>query len=282
MKSLSLLFALCVLTGAAAGDHELGKVLNDSYGGKALHLRHSFKSRSQDYDVEGKALNTGDEGPWTLYGGIAVRKISLATDAIRVDGKRVSYVFDQHDKRMNPLEEKDDLKIKIRLNGPLTSADQANAVLGRVFAVTQEDIVNSAPQYWQEFLKGHVGPHLLPDSAGATRPHPPGDSDNTGDEKIFHIGDPGLTPPKILYRREPEFSEAARRHHIQGVIGLNVVVDSAGRVGKVSIARAVGMGLEENAIEEVRNWRFQPATKDGVPVPVRVYIEVDYHLYERG
>jgi hypothetical protein len=235
--SIALLCALPPISASA--DQSLDKILNDHYRGKALHLRHFFKSSSQEYDVEGKALKTADEGPWTVYGGIMVRKISIGADAIRVEGKRVAYVFDEHDRRMHPLKEDDDLKIKIRLNAPLTSEDQTNAVLGHVFALTQEDIINSAPQYWQEFLKGQVGPHLAADSAGSTGPgnQPPSSTDKTGEEKVFHMGYPGLTPPRILYRQEPEFSEAARRHNIQGVVAFNIVIDSSGRVNRASIVQ---------------------------------------------
>lgn len=95
------------------------------------------------------------------------------------------------------------------------------------------------------------------------------------------MGEPGVTPPKILYKEEPDFTEPARKHGVQGVVALNVVVDSTGRISDVRIVHAVGMGLDENAIEAVKNWRFAPATKDGLPVPVAVYIEVDYHLGRR-
>jgi TonB family protein len=39
------------------------------------------------------------------------------------------------------------------------------------------------------------------------------------------------------------------------------------------------MGLDEKAIEAVKNWRFEPAMKDGHPVPVQIAVEVDFHLY---
>jgi TonB family protein len=41
----------------------------------------------------------------------------------------------------------------------------------------------------------------------------------------------------------------------------------------------LGLGLDEKAIEAVRQWRFQPALKDGRPVDVQITVEVQFHLY---
>jgi TonB family protein len=50
-------------------------------------------------------------------------------------------------------------------------------------------------------------------------------------------------------------------------------------VRDVQVTRPLGMGLDEKAIEAVKEWRFQPAKKDGVPVAVRILVDVDFHLY---
>jgi TonB family protein len=39
------------------------------------------------------------------------------------------------------------------------------------------------------------------------------------------------------------------------------------------------MGLDEKAIEAVKQWRFAPARKDGKPVPVAVDVEVNFRLF---
>jgi TonB family protein len=45
------------------------------------------------------------------------------------------------------------------------------------------------------------------------------------------------------------------------------------------VQRALGMGLDEKAVEAVRQWRFEPAKKDGHPVPVMINVEVNFRLY---
>jgi TonB family protein len=60
---------------------------------------------------------------------------------------------------------------------------------------------------------------------------------------------------------------------------LWVVVGPDGRVRDIRVSRSLGMGLDEKAIDAVRQWRFEPSRKDGQPVPVQVSIEVNFRLY---
>jgi TonB family protein len=89
----------------------------------------------------------------------------------------------------------------------------------------------------------------------------------------------GVTAPRAIYEPDPEYSEEARKVKHQGTVILTIVVDSAGHPRDVRIARSLGMGLDEKAIEAVQRWKFAPGVKDGVPVAVRVNIEVNFRLY---
>ena len=89
----------------------------------------------------------------------------------------------------------------------------------------------------------------------------------------------GVRAPRPVFSPDPEFSEEARRNKFQGNVVLRIVVGADGRTHDVAVLRSLGMGLDEKAIEAVRQWRFEPGTKDGQPVPVEVNIEVTFHLY---
>jgi len=89
----------------------------------------------------------------------------------------------------------------------------------------------------------------------------------------------GIIAPRAIYDPEPEYSDEARRVKHQGVVVLALVVDPQGKARDIRVARSLGMGLDEKAIEAVRKWRFTPGTKDGTPVPVQVNIEVNFRLY---
>jgi protein TonB len=105
----------------------------------------------------------------------------------------------------------------------------------------------------------------------------PGEGGGTGGG-IFRVG-AGVSPPRPIYQPEPEFSEEARKAKYQGICTLALVVGADGRPSNIHVQSSLGMGLDEKAIEAVKNWRFEPAMKDGHPVAVAIAVEVDFHLY---
>lgn len=94
----------------------------------------------------------------------------------------------------------------------------------------------------------------------------------------YHVGG-GVRPPRPIYKVEPEFSEEARKNKLQGVVVLRVIIDKDGKPQDIRVQRSLGMGLDEKAIDAVKQWRFDPGTKDGQPVPVEVSMEVSFRLY---
>lgn len=95
---------------------------------------------------------------------------------------------------------------------------------------------------------------------------------------VFKVGG-GVSAPRILSDPEPEYSEEARKAKYQGVCVLWLVVGPDGRPRDIRVARSLGLGLDEKAIEAVKNWKFEPALKDGKPVAVQINVEVNFHLY---
>ena len=91
----------------------------------------------------------------------------------------------------------------------------------------------------------------------------------------------GVTPPVPLNNIAAEFSDEARRAGFQGVVVVSIVVDAQGMPHNPRVVRSVGMGLDEKAIEAVKKYRFKPAMKDGMPVPVMINVEINFRLYDR-
>lgn len=94
---------------------------------------------------------------------------------------------------------------------------------------------------------------------------------------VFRVGG-GVTAPQLVYRVEPEYTEAARKAKYQGTVVLYAVVGRDGRVRDLRIVRALGLGLDEKALDAVRQWKFRPGMKDGQPVDVAASIEVTFRL----
>ncbi|MBI2683772.1 MAG: TonB family protein [Acidobacteriales bacterium] len=95
---------------------------------------------------------------------------------------------------------------------------------------------------------------------------------------VFRVGG-GVSAPVAVYSPEPDYSEEARKMKHQGVVVLQAIIGADGRPRDLRVARSLGMGLDEKALERVKTWRFDPAKKDGVAVAVYVNIEVAFNLY---
>jgi TonB family protein len=88
----------------------------------------------------------------------------------------------------------------------------------------------------------------------------------------------GIDPPTLVREVRPSYTDAARRQAIEGDVVLEIVVRSDGSVGNVRVRQSLGGGLEQKAIEAVRQWRFTPAKRKGVPVDVVVEVAVEFKL----
>jgi TonB family protein len=267
----AILALLCVQAAVSfAADRNLQNYLNEEYVHRILFLRHAYMSAAQEYDPEGKLVAEVEEGPWSFYGSLKVKRIVLHNDKLQVEGARVIYKYlDEPAKHFVPVREAEGIKVTIRLTHPLISIDEAVALLGRIFASTQEEALASMPAELRPYFSR------------------PGGSDTKNDEnahleaeRVYKLG-PGITPPKLQFSPEPAFSPKALQHRFEGVVGLNVIVDSKGTVSSATVIHPLGMGLDEEAARTVKAWRFIPAKREGQPVAVKVYIEVDFHLYDK-
>jgi TonB family protein len=95
---------------------------------------------------------------------------------------------------------------------------------------------------------------------------------------LFRPGN-GVSAPRAIYDPDPEYSDEARRAKYQGTVVLSLIVDPSGHARNVRVARSLGMGLDEKAMEAVQRWRFAPGMKDGHAVAVQVNVEVNFRLY---
>jgi TonB family protein len=99
-------------------------------------------------------------------------------------------------------------------------------------------------------------------------------------ERLMHIGG-SVLPPKVLHSKEPTFSKEARKAKISGIVQVYLWVEKDGSVSHIRVVKSVGYGLDEKAVEAVRKYKFKPATKDGEPVIVDLYIDVNFQIFDK-
>src|SRR5271157_2035858 len=90
---------------------------------------------------------------------------------------------------------------------------------------------------------------------------------------------PCATPPRAIFTPDPNYSEEARHNKIQGTVVLWLVVGADGKPSTIKVTRSLGHGLDEEAVAAVKQWKFEPSTVNGQPVPVEVNVEVNFRLY---
>jgi protein TonB len=78
---------------------------------------------------------------------------------------------------------------------------------------------------------------------------------------------------------EPDLTEAARQAKVNINVLVKMVVDATGKPTDLHVDKPVGCGLEQKAIEAAAQYKFKPATEDGVAVPASVNVEVNFQSY---
>jgi TonB family protein len=112
------------------------------------------------------------------------------------------------------------------------------------------------------------------------RPLVPGDAGSKGQPQaagVYKPGD-GVSAPVMVKEVKPQYSPEAKKAKIEGSVTLECVVQTDGAVGEVHVTKSLDPGLDQEAIKAAKQWRFEPGTKDGKPVPVVITLEMTFTL----
>jgi TonB family protein len=88
-----------------------------------------------------------------------------------------------------------------------------------------------------------------------------------------------VSAPTLAYQVSPQYTDQAKKAKLNGIVLLSLVVDAQGLPQNVRVVRGVGMGLDEKAIEAVKQYKFKPAMENGEPVPVQLNMEVNFKIF---
>jgi TonB family protein len=146
---------------------------------------------------------------------------------------------------------------------PAHSAMVMNKALDNIFASDIDPrMLSHLPDYWQEYFN----------SKSQHRQFMPADAS-------IKVVSEGMTPPKVLNSIDPSSNEYAQKYGIAGMELLRTVVDASGIPRQIAIARPIGFGLDEKAVDAVKKSHFQPATLNGQAVPVVIDMVVTFRIY---
>jgi len=88
-----------------------------------------------------------------------------------------------------------------------------------------------------------------------------------------------VTTPVVIWQPSPEYTEEARKAKFEGTVTVSLIVNNAGIPLNVHVTKGVGMGLDEKAVEAVKQYRFKPAMQNGKPVAVFMNVEVNFEAF---
>lgn len=268
LKSNLALVALCLSITAslpAANLNAMASALNGAYAGKIVTLRRFGSGSSLHYAENGDFVKGGEVGPWTLDAYLQIAKIRISRNLLRINGHRLDFMYDKAIKDLRPYRGP---AVSINIKIDLASASLTNVqnALSRVFVSERTAMAKLAPDYWRPYLLQTAAYKKAIVSAPGTA----GASKTPLQVKV--------TEPKAKHTPDPPYTREARAASVQGDVILSVIVGSDGAVNNVSIVRPLGMGLDDEAAETIKQWKFIPGTREGRPVAVRVMIDITFHL----
>jgi TonB family protein len=150
-----------------------------------------------------------------------------------------------------------------------SSPMHANKVLrdaiGRVFAIGMDDqLMTSLPDFWKLYYQA------------------------VSDKTDYRPKDPAVLrqgavdkKAKLLTVFQPESNEYAQANSVYGMAVYHTVIGPDGKPAEIAVARPIGFGLDESAVDSIRKASFEPAMKDGKPVPVLLDLVVQFHIYSK-
>jgi len=286
-RKIAILFVpllLSILLGAPlarAGD-EVEDQLKSGYLDKTLTLRHFYKGNHLHFQSDGTLIGFAPVGPWTVDGQVSVKSIKVHGRAVQIRGRRVCLVFDakgkpprdvltslaesnikDRDKLAEPYRA-NNVEIEIEFASEKPSLDQVLSAMNAVFLKPGESMRDFVPDFWQDYFDQVEG------QAKSVR---------HSSDPVYTVKRGKISAPHVTHMPEFVFSDEARKAKYQGTVILSLVVDESGSARDIEIVNPLGLGLDENAAEGAREYKFEPAKQDGKPVSVKVAIEVDFHLY---
>ena len=265
--TLFLVLVLCLptLNAQPNSDKDIQKQIEANLKNATLIIKYFYSGNNLVYDSEGSLVKGGNPGPWTLNAYFEPEKVSLSKKSITITGKRLFWSYD--DSRNEPIIFRDSNNTKIEINRPPEKNDlsEIRALLTRVFLKNDEPLAEYVPHYWKKIIQADFDVKRLQWN------FPPAESNSSAS----HFSNPVATELP-----NPDYTEEARRVHMEGTMILLIDIDEAGNAKVTDIVKPLGIGLDDNAVKTIEEiWKFSPATRASVPFAMNgVGIEIRFKL----
>lgn len=254
---------------AANAKHEL----EAKFGKKLVFIRGFYTEDHLAFDDQGHLIGQATPGSWTLS-LLKIKKIKVDKGELRFEGLRGFTSFNdktgqfEDDFYKNP----DKVRITIAADPESLSVTDLDELVSRVLAIklTAADV----PEYWRDFFlgKAKLEPHAKP---GEIVPR-----ELSEGSPVYRAGQTGaVASPKVVLKSEPAYTDEARSFNLQGTIQVRLVVNKVGIPENIQIVKPLGLGLDDQSVRTVQQWRFRPGSLKGMPVATLIDVEFEFRLY---
>jgi TonB family protein len=144
----------------------------------------------------------------------------------------------------------------------------SDADLNELIAHGWEFVIMSSDGQGQHYLLKRIKPDSPKDQVPVT---------NAQGSPVYKVGG-NVLPPVLVRKIEATYTPEAQARRIRGVVELDLEVTPGGFTDNIRVVQSLDPGLDQRAIEALRQWRFRPGMKDGMPVRVAATVEVNFQL----
>ena len=241
---------------------------------KILVIQGWYQDNDLTYDSSGAVIGAPQRGSWS-ESAVRIRSIKVHRKDFVLTGSRGGFAYDSKVNKFVPrIAEKREVTITVQADPATLTSKNLDTLENAIFA--PEAKIDDMPQYWRDFMAhGEQDAKENPADSGKSETI---EGLQSNSQPVFRVGN-RVSPPRILNHFNPDFSEVARATKSQGTVLVRAVIDDQGVPTQLKIVKALGMGLDDAAVDCVQQWRFAPAKRDDKPVAVRVDIEVSFKLY---
>jgi outer membrane biosynthesis protein TonB len=282
--------------------------LRRRFQGKMVYLRGGYSGSELRFDELGRFAGTSPQLSYTLS-MVEIGKVNVGKHRVQFEGIRYGLHFLGASATEDPLTASDRVRITPKKKVLRISIDRAQVVkppkkskssrdeaalpatgptvtleaseggarsqaaanqrleeaLERVFSQgLDERMVASLPDYWRDYFQAAANKsNFKPSDPAVLR-------QSTVDQKA-----------RLITNFEPPSNDFAQDAGVAGVALYHVVVGRDGKPGEIAVGRPIGFGLDENAVASIRKAQFEPAVKDGKPVPVVLDLVVQFRIFSQ-
>lgn len=250
---------------------------------KVVVIRGYPRSEQLHFAADGKLLSAPDPGVGASDGQIVIDGVQIHSSDIVVRGSLPTMYFDLKSGRVAYQEGYIRRSVTVDATDT-TSVDRVMESIWRAFYRPGEAAAQGCSAEESSYFLSEVklqSAKLGKPSNNKDSTKPPDDKKPLclpNGERIDRVGGP-IKVPRAYSTPDPSYTQEAKAKRVRGQVMLGAVIDAQGRPSTLIVLQTLDPGLDQNALKAVRNWKFKPATKDGQPLTVFIFIEINFQLY---